>query len=102
MKTAKEIREYIIKAGKIASVLICVYFVLNILFFHTYSLFEFFSTSEKLKKISQSNENLIAQNKILETEIERLKDDPLFIERIARHNYTMVREGETVYIFRRN
>ncbi|MCL2063741.1 MAG: septum formation initiator family protein [Candidatus Cloacimonetes bacterium] len=96
------LKTYLHNAGKIACVLTCLWFFLNILFFDTYSFFVYFSSSERLKKLSESNESLLNQNNQLEIEIERLKNDPLFIERIARHNYTMVKEGETVYIFRKN
>ena len=102
MKTEQIFKNYLGSAGKLACILICLYFFLNILFFDTYSFIVFFTSNNRLKKLTVSNERIISQNNQLEMEIEKLKNDQLYIESIARKHFTMVREGETVYVFRRN
>ena len=72
------------------------------LFLDTYSLTVFYQQKNELKRLRSINENLLADNKQLEEEIYKLKNDPLFIESLARKNYSMVKKGETVYVFKQN
>lgn len=46
-------------------------------------------------------EELQAKNRQLEEEIRRLRDDPAYIERVARERLGMVRRDEVVYQFAR-
>ena len=85
---------------KVSCVVLCVYFVLNILFLDTYSLTVYYQQKNELKRLNHINENLVKENKQLETEIDQLKNDPLHIESLARRNYSMVKKGETVYVFK--
>ena len=43
-------------------------------------------------------ETVEAENRQLEAEVEKLKNDLAIIERIARERYGMVKENETVYM----
>lgn len=45
----------------------------------------------------QKYDQVLREKEQLETEIERLNDDPLYIEEIARREYGMIREGEEVF-----
>lgn len=42
-------------------------------------------------------QNLKAENKSLETELRLLRDDPVYIERVAREKLSKAKEGEIVY-----
>jgi cell division protein FtsB len=42
-------------------------------------------------------DDVLREKEQLETEVERLKNDSLYIEEIARKEYGMIREGEEVY-----
>ena len=85
---------------KILALVLCVYFFLNILFFDTYSLLSFTTQKKELNKLVEANEKIVKQNQELEEEIDKLKNDSFYIESIARRYYSMVKKGETVYIFR--
>ena len=88
-----------VKYAKYFFIAACIYFLLNIFFFDTYSLSEYKRSQARLKKLEQHNEQLAKTNLQLQSEINRLKNDPFFIETIARRDYRMVKKGETVYIF---
>ena len=48
------------------------------------------SLDEELKKLQQ-------QNLMLETELKLLRDDPVYLERVARQKLNKAKEGEIVY-----
>ena len=99
MKKLLEIK-HIRSILKILCIILCVYFVLDTLFLDTYSLTVYFQQKNELNRLRNINENLVADNKLLQEEIEKLKNDPLHIESLARKNYSMVKKGETVYVFK--
>ena len=103
MKKSKkeELNKYLVILMRVASVVLCVYFFLNIFFLDTFSVASYVSQKNRLSRITVSNENITRQNRQLEYEIELLRNDSSYIESIARRNFTMVKEGETVFIFRR-
>jgi len=51
------------------------------------------------KSLVQEKERIEKENKELRQEIERLKNDPSYVERLAREELGMVKEGEIVYMF---
>ncbi|HDD64931.1 MAG TPA: septum formation initiator family protein [Firmicutes bacterium] len=53
---------------------------------------------QKLQFYRSEIERLERENKILEEKINRLKTDPYYIEKIARENYGLLKDGE--YIFK--
>lgn len=54
---------------------------------------------EKLRIIQDANCKLNLENNQLRREIIRLRDDPQYIEALARNEFGMVRKGELVYRF---
>ena len=96
----EEVKPFIRRIVKILCVTLCVYYVLNILFIDTYSLSVYFQQKNELNRLRNLNENLVTDNKQLAEEIEKLKNDPHYIESLARRNYSMVKKGETVYVFK--
>ncbi|MCK9330217.1 MAG: septum formation initiator family protein [Candidatus Cloacimonetes bacterium] len=84
----------------ISSIVLTLYLFLSIMFFHEFSFInlinerkETFDLDKKVVNINKENDRYIEENK-------KLKDDPFFIESIARKDYLMVKEGEQVYIFK--
>ncbi len=51
--------------------------------------------------IVEKNDMLIRKNSTLYRKIERLKNDPKYIESIARHDLGMIGEDEVVYTFKK-
>ena len=92
-------KEFLLKASKVIVIIICLYYLLNIFFFDTYSLSEYKKSQARLTQLENLNEQLTQTNQQLQTEIHRLKNDQFYIETIARRDYRMVKKGETVYIF---
>jgi cell division protein FtsB len=85
---------------RILCVLICIYLFLNILFFDNYSALSVIAQRSNLDQLITNTETIQQQNAHLEEEIDRLQNDDHYIESIARKYYSMVRSGETVYVFR--
>ena len=52
---------------------------------------------ERLARMKEENKRLIQENKRLEEEIKALEGDSFHIEKIAREELGMVKEGEIVY-----
>jgi len=93
-------KKYFRLSIKIVCILLCVFFFLNIMFIDTYSIATYFFQRNRLDRMKTSNERIAEHNRLLEAEIERLRHDSSYIESLARRNYTMVKPGETVFIFK--
>lgn len=66
-------------------------------FFDTYSLWTRFDLSQKKDDLRMKTQQLETETAELKQQIENLKNDPVLLERIAREEYGMKKEGETVY-----
>ncbi len=55
----------------------------------------------ELGEVQEANERLEAEVRALEREVEALRSDPEAIERVARDELGMIREGELVFQFPR-
>ncbi|MBT8333792.1 MAG: septum formation initiator family protein, partial [Deltaproteobacteria bacterium] len=53
----------------------------------------------KTNRLEQETKELIQANKDLQAEIERLKNDPAYLEQIAREKYGMLKKNERVFDF---
>jgi cell division protein FtsB len=62
------------------------------------SLFKLYSLRLDKNKLQQQKQDLIERQKNLETEIDKLENDPDYIEKKAREKYNMKKEYEEVYI----
>lgn len=66
-------------------------------FIDTYSIWTRIELSQRKADLKAKTEQLKAETVILKRQIQDLKNDPALLERIAREEYGMKREGETVY-----
>ncbi|NGP77601.1 septum formation initiator family protein [Balneolaceae bacterium YR4-1] len=66
-------------------------------FIDTYSLWTRYDLSQRKDELKVKTEQLEAETARLKQQIEDLKNDPALLERIAREEYGMKKEGETVY-----
>jgi cell division protein FtsL len=62
------------------------------------SLLKLYSLHLDKNKLQQQKENLLQQQDDLETEIDKLKNDPEYIEKVAREKYNMKKENEEVHM----
>ena len=47
--------------------------------------------------LEQEIQKLKVQNNALETELRMLRDDPVYVEKVAREKFNKAKEGEIVY-----
>ncbi len=66
-------------------------------FIDTYSLWTRYQLSEKKEELKEKTLKLEQETAELKQKIKDLKQDPALLERIAREEYGMKKEGETVY-----
>ena len=65
------------------------------LFFNEYGIIKYWSLQSEVRTLNENIEQLDADNKSLEAEIDSLKrKEPAKIEKTAREKYGMIREGE--------
>ncbi len=78
---------------------LCILLVAWILFAPSNSVFHYIRTGKTLEEIQAENKELLKQNALLKDEIKKLKNDPAYIEEMARKRYGLVRENEMIYDF---
>ncbi|SMO34097.1 FtsB family cell division protein [Fodinibius sediminis] len=66
-------------------------------FFDTYSIWTRIELNHRLEELQTKKKELQQETLILKDKIEDLETDPALLERIAREEYGMKKEGETVY-----
>lgn len=69
-------------------------------FIDTYSLWTRYQLNQRQENLKAKTEQLEAQTQVLKQKIDALKEDPALLERIAREEYGMKREGEHIYKIR--
>lgn len=62
-------------------------------------LFELFSVQKQVQHIQRENQKLAIRNRILQAEVEDLKEGFDSVEEIARSDLGLIREGEIFYFF---
>jgi len=73
--------------------------VLYVLFGTQYNFIHYWQTKTANKQLKTNLTKFAEENKKLKEQIEELRTDPQAIERIARENYGMQKEGERVILF---
>lgn len=66
-------------------------------FIDTYSLWTRIELHYRMNELQAKKEKLQKETQILKEKIDDLKTDPTLLERIAREEYGMKKEGETIY-----
>ncbi len=90
--------------SRTSGIIILVFLILGI-FFLSKSLgrrgswLEIVRLNERKKQVKQEIIYLKKQNSILRENVRRIKQDPLYIEKIAREEIGMLKKGEIVYCF---
>jgi len=67
------------------------------LFIDTYSLLARYQLNDRKETLKAKTEQLEAETEKIIQKIDHLSHDPALLERIAREEYGMKKEGETVY-----
>ncbi len=58
-------------------------------------------TQNNLEKLQADNSRLEEENKALREEIDKLQDDPAYLEEKVRKDFGMLKENEVLYIFKK-
>lgn len=66
-------------------------------FIDTYSLWTRYELNQRYENLKAKTEQLEADTQLLKQKIEKLRNDPALLERIAREEYGMKKKGETIY-----
>lgn len=89
------------KSKKVTKKIIITFFLLIILYFlfggdyNIYNLLKYRQQAKELQVQIQESKN---EKKTLKVEIEKLKSDSTYIEKIAREEYKMGKPGEKIYV----
>ena len=79
-------------------VLATLFFVLWILFFDHNNFFLYNQYKSELNGLTENKKYYKEQIEKTQKEIELIKTSPLWLEKIARENYLMKREGEDIFV----
>ena len=66
-------------------------------FIDTDSIWARIELNQQKAELKEKKEQLKSETKVLKQKIEKLETDPFLLERIAREEYGMKKEGETIY-----
>lgn len=66
-------------------------------FIDTYSLWARYQLNQRQENLKAKTEQLEAETQELKTKIDNLSKEPALLERIAREEYGMKKEGELIY-----
>lgn len=66
-------------------------------FIDTYSIWTRVELNQRKTELKEKKQQLKSETETLKKNIENLETDPFLLERIAREEYGMKKEGETVY-----
>ena len=84
-----------------AGLFFAIFIFLWILFAPNRGVLDLFRAQEELEKVQAENKRLGEENQALQKEIDRLQNDPGYLEEKARKEYGMLKENETLYIFKK-
>lgn len=72
------------------------------LFFDHNNLFLHFQYRKELKDLTESKKYYKGQIEKTQQDLELLKSNPLWMEKVAREQYLMKREGEDIFLIKEN
>lgn len=85
---------------KISLLIVCV-MLLWLLFAPGTGVFGLLKLRQETARLERQTEELIKSNEVLRAEIDRLKNDPDYLERIAREKYGLLKKNEQMFDFSR-
>lgn len=95
----KEQREQRKKVFRYAYLAVVFLIIVYTLFINRYNLISYFSARNENKRLNDEISTLTKENEELEKQNDELKHNLDEIERVARINYNMTKEGETMILF---
>ena len=84
-----------------ASLFLALLLLLWIVFAPNRGIVALYTAKKEILRLQEENRRLAGENKVLQEEINRLQDDPAYLEEKARKEYGMLKENEVLYIFKK-
>jgi cell division protein FtsB len=75
--------------------------ILWIIFAPNRGMLSLYQTKQEITKLEEENSKLAEKNKVLQEEIDKLQNDPAYLEEKARKEYGMLKDNEMLYIFKK-
>lgn len=91
MKSKRKVRKRIVLG---AFAIILLYFI----FGGDYNIYNLLQYHQKEKELNATIQNLEEESQALTVEIEMLKTDSTYIEKVAREKYHMARPGDVIFL----
>ena len=82
------------------SVIACI-LVSAFLLFSTNGLFRYYRLKKSLETIRMANEELRKENEVLKEEIDKIQNDPEYLEEVARKKFGLIKKNEMIFNFRK-
>jgi cell division protein FtsB len=67
--------------------------------FGPYGALKYYEVANELNEILAQNEQLRETNTALQQEINKLKNDPVYLEEVAREEFGLIKKNEVIYEF---
>ena len=75
--------------------------VLWLVFAPNRGIWALYRSQTEIERLQAENSKLVEENMVLQEEINRLQNDPAFLEEKARKEYGMLKDNEVLYIFKK-
>ena len=75
--------------------------ILWIIFAPNRGILALYKSRKEIQRLQAENSKLVEENMVLQEEINRLQNDPAFLEEKARKEYGMLKDNEVLYIFKK-
>ncbi len=79
-----------------AAMLFTIFFILFVIFLMP-KVVQVGQLQARSDNLTQELQRLRVENKRLETELRLLREDPVYLEKVARHKFNKAKDGEIVY-----
>ena len=71
------------------------------LLFSTNGIFRYYRLKKNLETIRMANEELRQENQVLKEEIDKIQNDPEYLEEVARKKFGLIKKNELIFNFRK-
>ncbi|MCK9296086.1 MAG: septum formation initiator family protein [Desulfobulbaceae bacterium] len=71
------------------------------LFFAPNGIVTYYHLQEQIAAVKAENEQLKEENRLLQQKIDKIKNDPAYLEDLARREYDLLKKNELVFEFKK-
>ena len=74
--------------------------VIGWLFFSPSGILAYYNVKKQLAEVHSENEQLKEKNRLLQEKIDKIQNDPAFLEQLARKDYNLLKKDELLFTFK--